>query len=504
MVVIMKCFFCLFCFFLNFFLYSHDGVYQSLLEYRLNNDNEYKSLNFEKEIAERDLKKTKNSSIANLELGISDGLFTISKDKDRTGFSLNPYLNFSLPLYNNTGFRLNMPFSKKGDDTANTINFSLFTELYGMSRKQQKLLISLATEKRDKALKKANMAAKSYIEKKLLKDIKDLFASYLNVLDKGIKEVQANISYNQVKVQGYGQNSSKMRTSNLALLQAERELKDAEFSFNTRYRRFLKSCGMEEFFVPSDTVSINAEKKDENDKKLQIAEFLEKLIESMPKEEVISLESFSKDNYIPIQDARRAYEVANIKRKIQINPVSLTGEAGFSNSNKTYSSSSLLGQGTINEQNMLAGINLKIPGAKIMTGLELPLDSKRRGDVGIKFGFAINPLEIWNYVLERKMSQMQDDIDRLKLEDVIDEFESIFNELKTKKSYIEWQRKMSYEEISIYMQNRLEHAEWFRRGLISSYENMQADLEYKRAVVRELDSRINASMFNIETSLIFE
>lgn len=63
---------------------------------------------------------------------------------------------------------------------------------------------------------------------------------------------------------------------------------------------------------------------------------------------------------------------------------------------------------------------------------------------------------------------------------------------------------MSYEEISIYMQNRLEHAEWFRRGLISSYENMQADLEYKRAVVRELDSRINASMFNIETSLIFE
>ena len=276
MVGIMKFLFCLFCFFLNFFLYSHDGVYQSLLEYRLNNDNEYKSLNFEKEIAERDLKKTKNSSIANLELGISDGLFTISKDKDRTGFSLNPYLNFSLPLYNNTGFRLNMPFSKKGDDTANTINFSLFTELYGMSRKQQKLLISLATEKRDKALKKANMAAKSYIEKKLLKDIKDLFASYLNVLDKGIKEVQANISYNQVKVQGYGQNSSKMRTSNLALLQAERELKDAEFSFNTRYRRFLKSCGMEEFFVPSDTVSINAEKKDENDKKLQIAEFLEK------------------------------------------------------------------------------------------------------------------------------------------------------------------------------------------------------------------------------------
>ncbi|MGP1414920.1 MAG: hypothetical protein ACTTJ6_03165 [Treponema sp.] len=499
----MKRFFCLLCF-LNMFLFSEDGVYQSLLEYRLSHDNEYKNLYLEKEIAENELRKTKNSSIANLELGVSDGLFTISKDKTRSGFSLNPYLNFSLPLYNNTGFRLNMPISKKGDDSINTINFSLFTELYGVSRRQQKLLISLATEKRDKTLKKANMS-KSYIEKKLLKDIKELFSSYLTVLDKGIKEVQANISYNQVKVQGYGEASSKMRTSKLALLQAERDMKDAEFSFNTKYRRFLKSCGMEDAFVPSNTVSLEEERKDENDRKqLQIADFLEALSKSMPKDEVISLDSFSKDNYVPIQDARRAYEAGKLKRELQVNPVTLTGEAGFSNSKKTYSTSSLLGTGTVNEQNIIAGINLKIPGAKIMSGFEVPLDSKRRGDIGIKFGFAINPLEIWSYVLDKKNSKMQDDIERLKLEEGIDEFETTFNELKTKKGYLEWQRQMTNEEISIYKQNSEEHAEWFRRGLISGYENMQADLEYKRAVVRELDSRINTSTFNIETSLMFE
>jgi len=485
-------------------VFAENNLYHSLLSYRLNHDNEYKNLNLEKEIAENELQKTKNSSITSLELGVSDGVFNISKDKSRSGFSLNPYLNFSLPLYNNTGFKLDMPLSKKGDDSISTVKFSLFTEFYGVSRRQQKLLISLATEKRDKALKKADMA-KSYIEKKLLKDIKDLFVSYLNVLDKGIKEVQANISYNQVKVQGYGEASSKMRTSKLSLLQAERDVKDAEFSFNTKYRRFLKSCGMEEAFVPSNTVSFNNDVKDENDgNQIQITDFLDELTQSMPKEEVISLDSFSKDNYIPIQDARRAYEAGKLKRELQVNPVTLTGEAGFSNSKKTYSPSSLLGTGTVNEQNILAGINLKIPGAKIMSGIEVPLDSKRRGDVGIKFGFAINPLEIWSYVLDRKNNKMQNDIERLKLEDIIDEFETTFNELKTKKGYIEWQRQMTNEEISIYKQNRAEHAEWFRRGLISGYENMQADLEYKRAVVRELDSRINASTFNIETSLMFE
>ncbi|MGP1438584.1 MAG: hypothetical protein ACTTKH_05880 [Treponema sp.] len=491
----MKYFFCLSYFCLNLFLFSENDVYQALLNYRLANDNEYKSINLEREIAEKELQKTKNSSITNLELGVSDGTFTISKDSSRSGFSLNPYLNFSLPLYNNTGFKLNMPVSKKGDDSLNALNFSVFTELYGVSRRQQKLLISLATEKRNKALKKANMA-KSYIEKKLLKDIKDLLTSYLNVLDKGIKEVQANISHSQVRVQGYGEASSKMRTSKLSLLAAERDRKDAEFSFNTRYRRFLKSCGMEDAFVPSVTVSLDEKAKDE--KKLQIADFLEEMSISMPKDEVANLDSFSKDNYVAIQDARKAYEAETLKRKIQLNPVTLTGEAGFSNSNKT-----VLGN-TSNEQNMLAGLNLKIPGAKIMAGVELPVDAKRRGDVGIKFGFAINPLEIWNYVLEKKASKMQNDIDRLKLEDSIEEFESVFNELKTKKSYIEWQRQMTNEEISIYKQNRAEHDEWFRRGLISGYENMQADLEYKRAIVRELDSRINASTFNIETMLMFE
>lgn len=325
----------------------------------------------------------------------------------------------------------------------------------------------------------------------------------MNVLDKGIKEVQANISYSQVRVQGYSQNSSKMRTSNLALLQAERDLKDAEFSFNTRYRKFLKSCGMEETFAPSNTVASNREDEN-NEGKLQITEFLDKLIFSMPKEEVINLDSFSKDNYVPLKDARSAYEAGKLKRELQVNPVTLMADVGFSNSNKTYSPSSLLGQGAVTDQNILAGINLKLPGAKIMSGVEIPLDSKRTGDVGIKFGFAVSPLEIWNYVLDKKNSKMQDDIERLKLEDAIDEFETTFNELKIKKSYIEWQVQMSNEEISIYRQNSEEHAEWFRRGLISGYENMQADLEYKRAVVRELDSRINTTIFNIETSLMFE
>jgi len=88
---------------LNVFVFSEDGVYQSLLDYRLTHDNEYKNINLEKEIAENELKKTKNSSITNLELGVSDGLFTFSKDKSRQGFSLNLVVYF----YPKTGIKAN-------------------------------------------------------------------------------------------------------------------------------------------------------------------------------------------------------------------------------------------------------------------------------------------------------------------------------------------------------------------------------------------------------------
>ncbi len=474
---------------------SQEDIYQKFLDYRLQNDNEYKTFSLEKDIAEGNLKKTRNSAISALELGLSEGMFSISKEKTRQGFSFNPYVNFSLPLYNNTGLKFNMPISKTGDVSTNSLNITFFSELYGVTRKQQNLLISIAQNKRDKALKKY-LLAKKYIEKKLLKDIKELFTSYLDRLDKGLKEVQVNINYNTIRVQGYEEGSSKVRTSKLALLASEREVKEADFAFKTKYKRFLKSCGIEQIYSNNSN--------DDVSEQTEIKKLLDELLKIIPKDEVINLDVFNQDNYITIKDAKNAYKEKKLKDELSLNPVSLVGEAGFSNSKKTFNSSSSLAKDPITENSFTTGLGLKMPGAKISAGVDFPLDSKRRGDINFKFSFAINPIEILNYFIEKNNVKMQNEIEVLKLKDVIEEFDVFFSELKTKKNYVEWQKNITKEEISVYEQNKNEHEAWFNKGLISKYEALQAELEYKKAMVRCLIAQIGVNSFNIETSLLFD
>ena len=470
-----------------------ENLYQKMLEERLKEDSQYKTLQLQLEITEGDLQKAKNSSIANLELGISDAKATISKEKARQGFSFNPYVNFSLPIYNNTGLRLSSPFSKMGDAKITAFNLTAFTELYGVSRSEQKLLLSIAQDKVDEALKECKRASK-YVEKKLLKDIKDVLTSYLDALDKNLKEVQAQVAHNQLKVQGYLDSSAKVRTSRLTLLGAERDLRQATFTFETKYKRFLKSSGIDDSFL---------EGKEELLQDKDVEMMLENLYSTLPKENIIDMASFTQDEYLSLKREKRAYEVNKLKDELSINPVTVTGEAGFSTLKKTFDSS-LLPQDPVSEHSFGASVNLKMPGTKIMTGLDFPLDPKRRGDVQFKFGFAINPIEIWNYTITKKNVGINDKINKLKLKEKMEEFDTFFVELNTKKNYFEWQKLKTQEELTVYRENRDESEVYLKRGLISSFEKMEAELEYKKAFIRDFSSQIDVNSFNIETSLMFD
>ena len=496
--------------------FSQEGMYQKCLKYRLNNDSEYKVFQLELNIAETELKKMKNSSIANLELGVSESVFSISKEKARTGYSFNPYVNFSLPIYNNTGLKMNLPTSKMGYTSSNAFNITAFTEVYGISRKSKKLELLIAEEKRNKALKNLKMA-EQYVEKKLLKELKELFAVYLESLDKKLKEAQANIAYEQLKVQGYGETSVKMRTGKLDLLATQRDLKEAEFAVETKYRKFLTFCG----------IGISEKKDDDhenmrnvtqaenhspvynealaNTPSLAIEELLTSLFESIPKMELINLDNFGTNNYIQLVDAKKAYEINKTRRELSIHLLTVTAESGLTHSKKSIPSAipSMQAQ-EMTEQSFTAGVGFKLPGTKIMAGLDFPFDEKRRGDVQFKFGFAINPIEIWNYILERKNVATNNEIEQLKLQDKIDAFDIVWDELNSKRSFIEWKKHMADEQLGIYQENMKEYEVWLKRGVIGKSEKQRADIEYEKAKVRQLDAIIAINSFNIETSLLFE
>ena len=474
------------------------GMYQKCLDYRLKNDSEHKVLQLELGIAEIELKKVKNSSLANLELGISESGFSISKEKSRTGYSFNPYINFSLPIFNNTGIKMSMPTSRLGDTKTSAFNITAFTELYGISRKSKKLELFIAEEKRNKALKNLKVA-EQYVENKMLKELKELFALYLESLDKRLKEVKADIAFQQLKVQGYEDASIKMKTGKLDLLSAQRDLKEAEFAVETKYRKFLKSSGIASTETEGDEKNYDAQAN------LSIESLFASLFESIPKLELVSLDGLSTENYIELIDAKKAYEVKKKRAELSIHPITVTAESGITHSKKSLPSGvpSIQSQ-DITQQSFTAGVGFKLPGTKIIAGLDFPFDQNRRGDVQFKFGFAINPIEIWNYVLEKKNIIANDEIERLKLQDKIDAFDLVWENLNSKRNFLEWQKKMAEEQLGIYQENAKEYEVWLRRGMIGKNEKNKADIEYEKAKVRQLDAIIAVNSFNIETNLLFE
>ncbi len=486
-----KFFFVLSIYTLGIFTFATEAYYEQLLEHCLENDAEYKTFNLEMEMASEELKKTRIASIANLDLGLSEGMFSFSKKEEQKGYSFTPYASVFLPIYNNLGFKFSSPISKMGEVKNEAYNFSLSAEIYGTTRKNQKLLISIATEKQ-KSVEQKLKRAKKYVEKKLLKELKELFTSYGDVLDKKLKEMQAEIALNQLRVQGYGEASSKMRTSNLSLLAAGRDVKESLFSLETKYNKFIKK-------------TVGSEETPQNEDALMesVESLLENIFLSIPKDELLSLDKFSEQNYIAIEEAKRAYEVNVLKNKIALNPLTVSGEAGFSDSKKTFTSSTPFQRDPVKTESVSAGISLKMPGAKITTALDFPLDSNRRGDIGFKFGFALNPLEIWSYTIEKKKLLAGEKIEELKIGEQVEEFETFLNSLKTKRNYIEWQNTLIGEELPIYKENAQEHGLWFSRGLIGNSEKLQAEMEYSKAKLRQLDARISINSFNIETYLLF-
>lgn len=493
--------------FLCFLLCSEEGLYKRCLDYRVGQDSDYKTLKLQLEIAEREEQKLKVASVANIELGLSDLVFSISKDKERTGYTMSPYLNFSLPIYNNTGFRLSSPNSKTGDNASVAFNFVVFTELYGVSRRSQKLILSNIQEKKMLIIRECKRAERN-VEAKLLKEIKELSMSYLDFLDKQLKVVKEEIAYNQLKVQGYGEGSVRMKTARLSLLSVQRDEKEAKFLFELKYERFLSNCGLEnssskETYDGNDKENIRSE-VEEKEKSRDMEDFLARLFESTPKNTLIALDSFSEDTYISIIDAKKEYNRNMRKRDMDNNLLSLQGEAGFSHSKKTFSAYSVPGSKDMSEQSLGASLALRLPGTKITAGLDFPLDATKRGDVQFKFGFAINPIEIWNYTLAKKNVVIENEIENLKLQDKIEAFDVFFSELKRRRDYLLWQQGVVSDEILIYKENMQEYERYFNRGLVGNYEKLQADLEYRKASIRSFNVGLDINSFNIETLNMFD
>ncbi len=479
------------------FVFAQTSVYTEILEYRLKNDSEFLVITNNSEIAKNNYKQIRAASLFAVEVSTGQINLTLNKDKKKSSFSMEPFLLLGTPLYNNLALTLKAPYTSanEGKDFRKGVLLALSADIYSQTRNKLKLQIDEAYENMSLAEKKLNMG-KQLIEKKLLTDIQQILVEYTGMLAKKLETVRANIDYKQVLAQGYSEDSAKLRTARLSLLSAEREQKEAEFSFSVSSKIFFESCG------------IHYDEKNSE-------EFFKNLSLSIPNVQIASTENLSEENYSVILKAERDYKNALIQNKINLNTFTLSGEFNFSAfkiQNEIIDPNT--GLSSLNKNNEMSaggGINMLLPGIKFYSGITIPIADKTNSSYekkdlspSLNFMFAVNPISIYDYILKKKNAKLFKINEKIKLNEIKRNFENEFKVFKIQKEKFEWQQKLSLEEIDIYKKNAEEHAQWFARGVISSLENMQADIEYKRALVRYADANINVHIFNTQIKELFE
>lgn len=478
-------------------IFAQTLVYTDILEYRLKNDSDFSIIANNAEIAKNNYKRIRISSLFAVELSTGQINLTINKDKKKSSFSMEPSLLLGTPLYNNLSLTLKTPYTSAngGNDFRKGISLALSADIYSQTRNKLKLQLDEAYETMNLAEKKLNMG-KQLIEKKLLTNIQKILVEYTGVLAKKLGTVRANIDYKQVLAQGYGENSAKLRTAKLSLLSAEREQKEAEFSFSISSKIFFESCG------------IHYDEK-------ETEEFFKNLSLSIPNVQIASTENLSEENYSVIVKAEQDYKNALIQNKINLDTVTISGELNFSafkiQNEFIDPNTSLLSLNKNKETSVGGGIHMLLPGIKLYSGVSIPIADKTGSSYAKKdlspslhFMLAVNPISIYDYTLKKKNAKLFEINEKIKLNEIKRNFENEFKQFTIQKEKFEWQQQVSLEEIDIYRKNAEEHAQWFARGVISSFENMQADIEYKRALVRYADANINVHIFNTQIKELFE
>ncbi len=450
--------------------FSENNSYSDLLQYRLKNDRLYSTIKNNWKIEKNNYDKTKLNAYfsANLTTGNID--FLLDSDKSKSEFSIDPSILLGSPALNNLGLQLSFPSGNIGNglQTKSGFELGLSVDIYSQARNKAKLQIDIARQKLAYAEKQLALQEK-LIEKKFLGEVKKMLSEYAGLLKAKLETTQANLQYRQLEAQGYNKSATKLSTAKLNLMRTQREEKENEFSFSDTLNRFFDSCNLK--------IENNA-----------VDSFLLKLSQSIPKTKLIEIDKLTEQNYSKLQNAEEEYKTILRKNKIALNIFSAKANTKYSNSitNK---------KGT---ENIQAGVTMMFPGCEFYTGAIFTTTPKNSTPPNLRFKISVNPLEIYNYILTKQNTKLSEENELAKLQELRYNFQAEIKQLVIKRNKFEWQEKLFAEEIEIYKQNAKDHRQLFNQGIISELEKNQAELEYKQAVLREANTKIDSTIFNID------
>jgi hypothetical protein len=153
------------------------------------------------------------------------------------------------------------------------------------------------------------------------------------------------------------------------------------------------------------------------------------------------------------------------------------------------------------EHTVDVGVNATYKGFNLGLGLSMPLNRMEKSGASLSLGWEMSKMFGEKYDFAN--ADLQVDISKITVKDAISTYKTTLTERQQKRNSLLAKIDMQIEQLKVFYDYMNESENWFKRGLITEKQLLQARRDWQNAVASVVACRIEGIIYNLETADYF-
>ena len=495
-----------FLFFAGFFSFAQEELepvsdrISTLLAGYLSNDVTFQKATINEQLAS--LSATTARINNGMAFSISSGTVTVYATGNGTSVEMKPNASLSIPSANDTTVSASVPLTFQNGSTATektstvssnevsikNASVTVSTGIITGTPLSKKISILEAERKYLEARRNAQDAAVT-AEKDFYTALKKLYNYGVSVLTKRGTLYDDSLDLKKLIAQGYSTGSSSYLKADLKVRSDQRNVTEAERLLERETAIFATKCGFD-----YQKTSGNAYES-----------AMAFLPLSIPEVEILDPESFPAEAYSASETAAWNKYIAQLKRDAN-KQLTLKGNLGYT-FNNSYSSSDTVDAGlSLNWRGISATAGVSFATGNSVFGAASSSSSSgssRTTDPVYTFSLGWTP-NTWRLSkITDQQNQLNQMLEEVNIRSAKNDYETSIESKLTAISDLQWSKQSYQEERAMYEKLANDMASWYRQGIITENDYLDAKDNAAKAQINLLINAIDVILFNDETRLLF-
>ena len=424
-------------------------------------------------LSQSELSLHKQMVSSDMSWSLSTGNTELGFGSDGVDFSTSPSLSLSFPSASNTTIKITSPvsWSFAGSDANFTLSGAgIKASSDFINAKDETNALSIEKSERSVLEAERKIAARELtLEKSFLNELKTLYNGKLSVYEAEQSLLSAQTSLETLTAQGYEKTSLKYKKAEMSLKTAEHKRDQAEYSYNSQLALFCTKTGISvtgDFSVDIPDVKLAS-------------------IYDYPKEKYTAIESADWSSYI------------NTRNRAITSDVTLSSNEGVSFSKGGTNARS----GDDFSATISAGLTATINDLSFSAGVDVPINSSKKPSLNLsltwtpsnKEAAVVDEMTVANNIKQEAFAKKEAEA----------AYEDAVASYNVKKDNITWEYNMNVEELKMYSEYLDDIEKWYKQGLVSRSEYLQAENSYENSYYAVIVSKIDKLIYNLELKALF-